>query len=143
MFHEILVPQNVKCFWEKRGFIYDKIKVKNFLTRKPSQTFKVHFDSKNGDLVYNVHKKHYYTPFFLWSTSLGSLPITHRLSVIFPFSLLKQSVFCVKQYWFHSDPMFCDILCPVITFRTELPSLQVNLLFCWSQWFSVKNVQAC
>lgn len=63
--------------------------------------------------------------------------------VIFPFSLLKQSVFCVKRYWFHSDPMFCGILCPVITFRTELPSLQVNLLFCWSQWFSVKNVQAC
>lgn len=65
MFHEILVPQNVKCFWEKRGCIYDKIKVKNFLTRKASQTFKVHFDSKNGDLVYNVHEKHYYTSFFL------------------------------------------------------------------------------
>lgn len=77
MFHEILVPQNVKCFWEKRGCIYDKIKVKNFHTGKASQTFKVHFDSKNGDLVYNVHKKALITHLFSCEAHRWALSSSH------------------------------------------------------------------
>lgn len=98
MFHEILVPQNAKCFWEKRGCIYDKIKVKNFFSQKASETFKVHFDSKNGNLVYNVHKKHLLHIFFLMKHIAG-LSSHHTQASAGPpiFFLLRQPVFCVKR----------------------------------------------
>ena len=97
MFHEILVPQNVKCFWEKRGCIYDKIKVKNFLTGKASQTFKVHFDSKNGDLVYNVHKKHLLHIYFLVKHIAGLSPHHTQVSADPPIFSIKTTCFLCKM----------------------------------------------